>query len=212
MNATELLAIFREEVRDLELPYLWSDALVYGYIDDAQKQFCRDTFGIEDSRSFKLSITATNEWYAIDPTILRLLSATDSVTGDEIPIQSIDQTISAGIVFNGKTGKVNTLINGMQKGFLRAYPVPNDVSTVLLRTLRLPNDIDAGDDFEIDPQHHRNLLYWVKFRAYSVPDSDGSDKNKADANEKKFDAYCLKAKTEQGRLRRKVAVVSYQAM
>ena len=35
MNTTELLAIFREEVADIELPYLWSDALIYAYIDDA---------------------------------------------------------------------------------------------------------------------------------------------------------------------------------
>ena len=56
MNTTELLAVFRQEVFDLETPYLWSDALVYTYIDEAQKQFCRDTYGIEDSSSFTLAI------------------------------------------------------------------------------------------------------------------------------------------------------------
>ena len=61
MTNTELLAIFREEVSDLEVPYLWSDTLVYGYIDEAQKQFCRDTYGMLDARTRTFS-NSTSAW------------------------------------------------------------------------------------------------------------------------------------------------------
>lgn len=209
MNTTELLAVFREEVFDKELPYLWSDELVYGYIDDAQKQFCRDTFGIEDSRSYTIKTVIGTEWYAVDPKILRILGITEPVTGNNVDILSIDQTVASGIRFQGKTGTVQAFINGMQKNMLRTYPIPNAAGTFPMRTLRLPEDVASGDDFEIDDIHVRNLLPWVKFRAYSVQDTETADKTKAQAYKDEFAAYCLKSKTEQGRLRRQVAVVSY---
>ena len=40
MDSTALHDLFRSEVRDEATPYLWSDAEIYSYIDDAQKMFC----------------------------------------------------------------------------------------------------------------------------------------------------------------------------
>lgn len=208
-TTTELLATFRAEVQDLVAPYLWSDALVYTYIDDAQKQFCRETYGIDDARSFKLTITPGNEWYALDPQILRVLDAYDASTGDPVSVQTFDQTISKTIRFNGKTGALETLLTGLQKGYLRAYPVPAVAKTVNLNTLRLPSDVAAGDDFEIDAQHHLNLLDWVKYRAYSWQDAETNNDVKAEKHKATFKAYCVESKREQGRIRRRVAVVSY---
>ncbi len=95
MNTTELLAVFRQEVFDLETPYLWSDALVYTYIDEAQKQFCRDTYGIEDSSSFTLAIAIGTEWYAIDPRILKLRDAVDSATGKPVDLIAVEKMATA---------------------------------------------------------------------------------------------------------------------
>jgi len=209
VNTTELLAVFRDEVSDLAAPYLWSDALVYAYIDDAHKQFFRWTFGIEDSRSFKLSLIADKEWYAIDPQILRIKAAIDQSTGDPVAVMNFDQTIAKSIRFNGKTGAIEAFINGLDKGYLRAYPIPNASKTIELQTLRLPADIAAGDDFECDSQHVLNLLMWVKHRAYGKQDTETMDKAKSEEWKQAFSAYCTEAKREQRRLTRKVAVVSY---
>jgi hypothetical protein len=210
MNMTELLALFREESTDNVAPYLWSDSLIYGYIDEAQKQFCRETFGIEDARTYTLSVLATEEWYALDPKILILLSASDSVTGRNIHIHSSEQSRSIGIQFDGRTSStVDCIIKGLQKNFVRVWPVPSVNSTVNLSTLRLPFDIEAEDDFEIDDQHIRNLLAWVHYRAYAKHDADALDKDKSEAAKAEFLAYCAASKIEQGRLRRNVAVVRY---
>ena len=209
MNTTELLAVFREEVFDMKLPYLWSDALVYGYIDDAQKQFCRYTFGIDDARNNQLNVARGVEWYEINPKITRLFAANHATTGREIPILSLDQVISSGKVFDGSTGPIECFVKGLEKNQLRAYPVPSVAVVVNLRTQRLPNDVAAGDDFEIDEQHHRNLLDWMKYRAYQVQDAETSNQSKADKHQAIFIQYCRDSKTEQGRMRRPVAVVSY---
>jgi hypothetical protein len=209
MNTTELKDIFRQEVYDTVAPFLWSDSLIYAYIDDAQKQFCRKTYGIEDSRSFKLTIKADGtEWYAIDPLILKIRSATGD-RGDDIPMIAAEKMITAGLKFDGKVGPLRVLITGLEKNMVRAHPVPNTATTVALSTFRLPNDIAAGDDFEIDPQHHLALLDWVKCRAYRVQDAETSNPKKALEHEQVFETYCAKAKVEQSRARRPVSTVTY---
>lgn len=209
MTNTELLAVVREELFDVELPYLWSDALLYTYIDDAQKQFCRLTYGIEDARSFTLAIKPMTIWYAIDPRILKIRDAIDPSTGREVPLIAVEKMNQNGLRFDGTQGPLKTLITGMEKGYVRALPIPNVASTVELRTFRLSNDMEAGDDFEIDPQHILNLGYWVKYRAYSVQDADSRDDKKAAQGKALFEAYCAAAKVEQSRVRRPVSTVTY---
>lgn len=205
MTTTELLAVFRDEVRDDVSPYLWSDALVYGYIDDAQKQFCRDTWGIEDARSFKVKTVAGAEWYKFDQRILRLLGAT--LLGDTIPITTVEE--SPEIKFDGRTGRTLALVKGLQKNFLRVWPIPTEEKTIELRTLRLSASAESGDNLEIDEQHQNALLFWVKHKAYGKKDSETFDGVKADQYFQEFKDYCMEAKRAQGRLRRHVAVVRY---
>ncbi len=124
MTTTELLALFRSEVFDLELPYLWSDTLIYGYIDDAQKQFCRDTNGIADSRSFKVAITPGTQWYAIDSKILKIRDAIVQSTGNPMPIISVEKMHENDMRFDTNTGTTRALISGLDEGMLRTWPIP----------------------------------------------------------------------------------------
>ena len=210
MNTTELLAVFREEVSDLAEPYLWSDALVYTYIDDAQKQFCRDTYGIADARSFKISVLADGtEWYKLDPRILKIRTATDSLTGREIPMIPVEKMAVQGLFFDGKQGPLRALITGLEKNVVRAYPKPNLASTVELRTFRLSDEIAAGDDFELDDQHVLPLLRWVKHKAYGKQDSEVFDKDASDRFLGDWKAYCFAAKNEQSRASHVAGAVIY---
>ena len=211
MTTTELLAVFRAEVYDTVAPYLWADSLIYTYIDDAQKQFCRETYGIEDARSFKLTILgdSTTQWYAIDPLILKLRDAIDPATGSDVPFIAVEKMRQNNMKFDGTKGPLKALVTGLEKNYVRTYPIPNVASVVELRTFRLPADVAAGDDFEIDPQHHLPLLMWVKHKAYAVQDADARDDKKSQEFETKFKNYCAAAKVEQSRLRRPVSAVAY---
>lgn len=209
MNAAELLALARQELFDTVQPYLWSDDLLYTYIDDAQKQFCRYTEGVEDARSFSLKIKPDLVWYDLDPLILKVRSAHDQLTGRELPIWTTEYMSTNRIWFDGSRGPMKALVSGLEKGVLRTFPVPSEASTVELRVFRLPYDVGVGGEFEIDPQHIINLLFWVKYRAYNVQDAEAADEKKALSNRTDFEAYCAKARVEQGRLRRPVATVAY---
>ena len=209
METTELLAIFREEVADTLAPYLWSDSLVYAYMDDAQKQFCRDAFGVEDARSFTIVLAPDVEWYPVDRQITKIQGVYDNL-GKPIPVMTRAEVNARRIRFDGTRGEPQALIKDMQKGFFRAYPIPSSAQTLTLETLRLTETIGAGDEFEIDEQHILNLLLWVKYRAYNNQDTEARDLVKADEYRAKFKAYCDDARIEHGRLTRNVAVVKYR--
>jgi hypothetical protein len=209
MNTTELLAVFREEVSDLEATYLWSDALIYRYIDDAQKQFCRETYGIADARQFKLNIQPGFEWYEQDPMILKIRTATDSVTGRDVPMIPVEKMAAHGMSFDGKQGPLRALITGLEKDVLRAFPKPNLASTVDLRVFRLPEPVAAGSQLEIDTQHVLPLLFWVKHKAYGVQDTEIFDPKAEAKYLGMWKAYCADVKIEQSRAMHTASAVIY---
>lgn len=216
MNSSELLLEFRRQVDDLAEPYLWSDEEVFGYLDDAQKMFCRRTEGIEDSRTEEvctINIVPGTEWYPRSPLILKVRSAAHRGSGRPADILTPENAARQGLRFGpAHTGPVRALVDGQTKGFWRAWPAPNDAAVIDLAVFRLPLDriTDAGDQpLEIDEQHHRHLLLWMKYLAYSKQDADTYDPRQADKHQLAFLNYCASARVEQERARRQTGVVAY---
>lgn len=215
MNSSELLEVFRDEVSDLVAPYLWSDALLYRYMDEAQKMFCRKTEGIEDASTpavCRVSVVAGTDWYPLSPKILKVREAVVTATGKPIAVMNMEKASVKGVRFDGRPGPLKVFVAGLEKQKLRAWPMPAEDSTVELRVFRLPMaDItDAGDqEFEIDEQHHMALLLWMKHRAYLKEDAETFDRGKAEQNEARFYAYCAEARKEQERARHQPGTVLY---
>lgn len=209
MDATELRNLFRAEMSDAVEPYLISDDQVYRYLDDAQKQFCRWTEGIEDGRSFTVDIAPDVEWYDIDKSILKLRKVTNTVTGELLAVVNPERMEDAGIRFDGRTGPVRALVAGIQKNTLRAWPKPATAVTLALEVFRLPFDLCRGDEPEIDEQHHVNLLLWAKYRAYGNEDSEVFNNRKSTDYEIRFRNYCAESRKEQGRARHSAGSVVY---
>lgn len=209
MDATELRDLFRAEFFDVAEPYLVSDLQVYAYIDEAQKMFCRFTEGIEDGRSFTIAVKPGAIWYPLDPRILKVRKLTDTVSGREIEIVSMENAEQRGIRMDSRAGPLMAMISGIEKGNLRAWPVPNAAGTLSMSTFRLPTTVATGDEFEIDEQHHPALLMWVKHKAYGIHDTEIYDKGRSDDYELRFRRYCSAAKAEQGRARHSAGNVAY---
>lgn len=215
MNSTDILDTFREEMNDLEAPYLWSDALLYRYIDDAQKMFCRRTEGIEDMSTeaiCRIEVVPGTDWYSLSPKILKVRMATDASTGREAPVVNMEKAGLEGIRFDGRGGPLTKLVAGLEKSKLRAWPLPNAAVSIDLAVFRLPlKDItDDGDqELEIDEQHHMALLLWVKHKAYGKEDAETFNRAKSDEYEQRFYAYCAQARVEQERARRNTGNVAY---
>jgi hypothetical protein len=215
MDAAELLNLYRQEMRDTETPYLIGDEEVYSYLDDAQKMFCRLTEGIEDSRTpdiCRISVVAGQEWYPTSKLIRKIRGIYRTDTGREVPLVNSEMAYKQDIRFDGRVGPVRCLVTGLDKNALRAWPVPSEDATLEMRVFRLPlrRICDCGNQaLEIDEQHHRHLLLWVKHLAYDNHDTEMFSKRKSDEYKAKFDAYCFQAMKEQERSRRSVGVTIY---
>lgn len=217
MTFTESLSFFRSEMNDATEPYLWSDTDVLSYMDDAQKMFCRLTEGLEDARTAsvtQLDLVPDTEWYDLSPLILKIRSSYRTDTGRPVLTGNLEHLEELGIRFDGRTGVLKALIQGESKNQIRAYPIPIETVTVQLSVFRLPllpidteSDLDAS--FEIDAQHHRHLLLWMKHLAYDKQDAETIDRTKSKEFEARFRAYCADARVEQGRARRVGRAVSY---
>ena len=128
MNSTDLVDQFRSEMSDAVAPFLWSDTLVYSYVNDAQRMFCRLTNGIADSRTAavtQLAIKPGVEWYDLHKSILKIRTATRGDTGRDLDTVNPENMALRGVRFDRTVGYVKYLVQGLEDHALRAWPVPN---------------------------------------------------------------------------------------
>ena len=213
MNSTEILEVFRETVSDEEIPYLWSDAEAYRFMNDAQRVFCRETGGLGDGSSVltQLAYDGTTDWVTVSPLILKFRDATDNATGKEVTIVNYEDLRKHGLAFDGRTGPVRNLVIGIEAGRARLYPAPTEAGQINLIVDRLPlkQITDSDQKLEIADQHHEHLVLWMAHRAYNKQDAETMNNRKAAEFEARFKQYCFDAKAEKERAMHKTRVVSY---
>lgn len=216
MTSTDIVSAFRFEMGDSVTPYLWTDQEVYPFLNDAQRQYCRKTDGIADSRTTsvcQLAVVPNTDYYATDPSILQIRKISRADTGLRVDMLTMEQADERGIYFlPTNLGVVRYVVQGLDMHSVRIYPMPNETITLNMMVWRLPlvQITDAGDQtLEIDSQHFEAMLMWMKKRAYGKQDTETFDRKKAADFEAEFVAYCAKAKDEQARARRVQGNIAY---
>lgn len=214
MNSTALLALFRSDMSDVQTPYLWSDSDVYGYADDAQLMFCRKTDGISDATTsavVNLSVAPATDWVTLHSAITRIRWAVRSDTGRAVEVINQDDMPARRWYFDGTAGAIKALVIGAEAHKARVYPTSNETVTVKLAVFRLPltSITAAGQSFEIDAEHHRHLLLWMKHLAYMKQDAETFDRVKAEEFRDKALDYFAQVKAEERRKNFKVRTVVY---
>lgn len=212
MTIPQLMQRFREEFADQEEPYLISNQALLRYIDDAQKMFCRLTYGIEATQGRTIKLHEGRQWYDLEPDTLDIRHASFQRCG--LKIVPADQLGRYGIeLTDDRQGHPQALITGLEKNKVFVYPAPGEQHTgekVQLAVYRLPETIEcSSDELEIDEHHHLHLLHWVKHLAYTNHDADAFDKRRSDEYEAMFRSYCAQAKAEQNRAYHPAGTVMY---
>lgn len=213
MDSLGLLAAFRDDVDDNATPYLWSDASIAAYADDAQKMFCRLTNGIADSTSSVcvISIDTGEPFAALDRRILKIRRMQRDSDARQIKIVNVEDMDTMGVRLDTKAAPITVAVLGMEDHKIRwgAIPAVDDTASMTVFRLPLRAITTTKSTLEIDEQHHRPLLLWMKYLAYGKQDSDVYDARAVQSNEAAFRAYCTDAKREQDRARHKVRIVAY---
>lgn len=216
MEVSEIVSLFRNEVSDIEMPYLWTDSEVITYLNDAYTMLIRFLGGVPDSTSSATTIDVApgDRSVPISKAVTRIVRAFRQSDGAEISvIENTDVPLvrdNAGrlslLRAGSETGKVQFMILGGERNRAALHPVPDTPDTIKMQVRR--NPIASLDDVDDEPtdlgeEHHIHLIPWMKACAYRKQDSDTLDLNKAQLNEQIFLSYCDQSAYEQERYRRK---------
>ena len=224
-NSQELFDAFREDVVDQALPYLWSEAEVTDYADIAYRQFIRLTGGISDftSDACVIDLAIGVDVYDTHPSLLRIMDATLRSTGREVKVinstdvntlyaSDSDYGFPRDLIRKNTPGAPRFLLIGMQKDVAKVIQIPTAVDAIDMVIYRLPLDniVDGSHPLsDIDGDHHRSLLQWMKYLAHLKQDAETFDKDKSAACEERFRAYCVERKAEWERKLYKPRAVAY---
>jgi hypothetical protein len=227
MIASDLLNLFRIEVRDQDTPQLWSDDEIYSYMDDAQKMFCRFGGGIADSTTAAVThidFSAGDTFVTLDPCILKIRAARLTSNGRDVELLNFEDVQSSRVYldygfrtgytfFDPTPGEVRGLVLGMEPNKARLVRVPIAADGLDLIVYRLPlavvDEASKAAELEIDAQHHRHLLSWMKYLAHTKQDAETYDRGRAADFKQVFEVYCDMAKGEREKKEHKYRLMGY---
>lgn len=224
MNSEELKDVFREDVVDTELPYLWTDDEVFRYMDAAYRMFVRKTVGISDITSTEATVVTVTQGEAfsdLHPSVLRIMSARLESTDEPIRVINMtdvenmtadDYKLQRSLRLDDTPGKIKYMIIGAEKDKARWVQVPEVDDAVNLHVYRLPltHIVDGNHTLsEVSEDNHTYLLYWMKHLAYLKQDAETFDRAKSNENRNEFLAYCEQCRAEWERYKHKNRVVQY---
>lgn len=226
MNVEGLYDLFREDVQDVAQPFLWSDKLVFLYMDSAYKTFVRLIGGIADFTSSEcfVDITAGEATSPVSKRILKFKHAYRVSDGSEVKVvNQTDLTFARDndygtirpIYLDSTLGPVRYMVVGAQRGIVRWIQVPEADDQIQLHVDRLPlvsisEETDSAFDFnEVGEEHVQYFSLWMQHRAYLKTDADTYDPKRSADCKKQFEEYCAFAKAEADRYKTKVRSVAY---
>lgn len=221
MKSDELYELFRHEIDDTETVFLWSEFEVWGYMNDAYRQFVRLTGGVADISSSitEIDVVADEATAVVSNKILKFREARLNSTNRKLAIVNYTDTERPTLDYGNtatdsdmQPGEVHSMIIGEQKGLVRWVQVPMVADTVHLSVMRLPLekiDKDGQELVDVDEEHHEALLLWMKARAHMKQDAETFDKGRAQDFRAQFEAYCRGVVADWERHKSKLRVVTY---
>lgn len=224
MTPAQLYDLFRIDVVDTALPYLWSEDEVWAFMDDAYRRMVRIMGGIADSTSpmTQIEVYADDVWVSIDPRIIKIRHVQKSTNDAELQIVNFEDTellqrdndygVRRVFRLTNDTGPLQFLVAGMEVNKLRCIPIPDTDETLSLIVYRYPLEsitAECQPDFELEEQHHIRILDGMKARAYGKQDAETFDKGRSQDFEAKFLRYCENAKHERELSEHKYRAVVY---
>ena len=196
MNLEQLIASFRVDADDLVEPFLFSDDWVAGWLTEAQSEAAsRGRLILEDADPdvCQIAVTAGVASYELHRSVyeiadLRFMPAGAS-RSTPLPLVTREWLDDKRPGWRDNCKDLSFAIQSDHR--LRIVGVPNTDGVLHLEAYRVPlkalaNDTDKP---ELSEAHHRHLIYWALHRAFSRPDSETIDPQRADRALEAFTRY-----------------------
>ena len=196
MTLEDLIRRFRVLAQDNAQPYLWPDDDVTDWLNDAQRHACvRGRLIREDANPAvcQVALEPGRSTYPLHKSLYEIIHlALVPTTGEPITLSLQSREWLDATTPNWR----------FAAGRRPEFAVQNDTS------LRIVGDIHAGDVLhiecyrlplkimvneadkpEIHEAHHEHLIHWALHRAFSKPDADTFDANRAALADAAFTRY-----------------------
>ena len=197
MNLEQLIQQFRIDADDLQTPPLWEPEWVAVWLTEAQSQAAirgRLLFETSDPAICEIPVTAGVATYPLHRTLYELehlrFKATGATTSDRVHLKTREELdrIRPGWRDRSDSQPCFAIQDDTR---ITLVDRPSVAGTLYVEGYRLPLRalVNDNDKPEINEAHHRHLVHWALYRAFSKPDADGRDPGRAAAAEAAFTAY-----------------------
>lgn len=199
MTGQELLTYLRDDIlHDSSEPYLWSDALMFRMLSEAESKFARATYALLDNTQTITTEIGVAE-YALPTGTVFVASAAVSTSARDM--QDYTRRFLPTNLTTA-TGEPSLFIHDEVADSIRLYPVPDAVVTINLRIARLPADpITSFSTPEIPEQYHLDLAEYAAWRLLQNNDRDGSNTGASERHKTDWLQRLADAKREYYRTR-----------
>lgn len=194
MTLDQLFEQFRVEADDLEAPHFWSDEeLLVWFIEAQEEGAIRAGLLYEDSNDdlCLIATTADTHTYALHEAVIDITHASWLADGSTckprvLLLKDRDDLDRQNPNWRQCTGEPEFIIQ--DDGRARITPTPTTAGELRIECTRLPLEpLTLGNSSpELAAVHHRQLVHWVLFRAYSKPDAETLDEKRAALGEARF--------------------------
>lgn len=195
MTLDEFVQRFRAEAKDLRKPYLWSDELIKSFLNEAERRACvcgRLLFEDADPSICSIDLTVGDHTYPLHGKLYEIVSLHIANAAGEL--RPIELRSREWLNANHPGWRENNCLAYAAIQRDTAIRVVGEIvagDELLIEGYRLPmrDMVAPGSSPEINESHHVNLIDWVHHKAFSIPDSDGFDPDRAAKHEAKFTRY-----------------------
>lgn len=190
----QLIARFRAATCDVAAPFLFADADVTLWLDEAQEQACirgRLLHAADEPAMCHIQLEPGRAVYPLHSALYELTHLAHRADGGrrlELRLVSPGWLDDRVRDWRDLSGTPQYVIQNDTS--LRLVPAPDEPGMLLIEGYRLAETLnDAQQSPEINRAHHVALIDWALYRAYSRPDSDTMDLERAALHERAFTAY-----------------------
>ena len=196
MTLGELIAKFRIDADDAALPPKWDDATLFDWFTEAEAEAAIRGRLLHESASksvCEISVKSGASSYLLHESLYEIdyLAILSTGSTSRLPVKLVSREYMDQIrpAWREESGIVDFAIQDDTR--IRLSRTPGTDGTLFVEGYRVPlNPLSsAGDEPEIHKSHQAQLVQWVLFRAFSVPDAEKIDPSRAALANQVFTDY-----------------------
>jgi hypothetical protein len=184
VTLSELIISARDWLDDRVRPYLWPDAELARYANQAVEEACRRAELLTDTLS--IPVTSGIADYPLEPSVSRVIRARLQSQTNPMTQWSVLKRDRAFPTWDSSSGRPVIFIVGPNA--IQLLPIPDADDTLNLSVARGPlaKMVGPNDIPEIPATLHEGLIAWMCRCAFRKKDADTQSLNEADRYEEMF--------------------------